>query len=625
MPSSAEQASVSSAPKSKSWDYQIERFSGDEARNEKIGERRVAVDALCAEPLDPNLLGEIDERLIEYFGTRGHQPAERASQEEKAAIDVMGDLRGITTSGKSEAKSLDNIFGAVGSLSVSEQRSRVSGLRAVAEGMRRQAEGEGNDKTLRRLAEVTRLRADMAGADLFMADKRRPVDQKQEVARVYGAQFRDYAQTDDIPDRFKQQLVAAADSLEKHSAAELPAEETPNMEKLFGQEGGVTAKDVEGIKGHLAVLLAEPSPKNAFEAARVLAHAKRAGIKLKGGRQKVSDFLEQQRVEIQKTGPRALAQYLAYCKYTGLGKEATEAEGKWLLGAIHERLQKDPTHAGLSRLAMNVRYLNVPGYSPELVRQGVQEEVEALHQAQKLTEAVEEAARARRAGVKVTGALVEDRAGMVGAVVKRCRDWAENNQWDKFARLRASAGMVWGHTALDEGAKRGLLKYFDLLRFQAEGHGKWEPYMVYAADVRDLSKRDARLKEAKIKEISGEQVVEWLEQDLSPDEQHKARNIRIETSQNLRRERERRQESTVRRRENAILTEQEYEEYLGGPVPAAASQEAAEEPDQEAPDWQEVPQEPVVTGGLIRRLWGWLTGRRERRGRSSKTPTDTAA
>lgn len=413
----------------------------------------------------------------------------------------------------------------------------------------------------------------------------------EEVGDDYAARFDWFAQRRDVPEIYRERARVAASNLridamkaegdgktvqnaasqEKLEAAGPPPEGFVT-EQLFGREGGVKAKDVEGIKNHLEGLLAQPMPKNAFEAARILAHAKRAGIRLTGGRGKMGEFLQLQREEIQKRGPRAFAQYLAYCKYTGLGGELAPAEGKWLMGAIHERLQKDPTHAGLSRLAMNVRYLNVPGYSPKIVRSGVQEEVEALHGAGKLVEAVEEAARARQAGVEVTGVLVEDRAVMVGAVVKRCRALAENNQWDKFARLRASAGRVWGHTALDEGAKRGLLKYFDPLRFLAEGHGKWEPYVVYAAEVRDLSNRDARLQEAKGKEISGEQVVEWLEQDLSPDAQHKARNIR-----------------------------------------------------KEAPDWQEIPQEPVVTGGFVRRFWGWLTGRRERRGRSSKAPTDAAA
>lgn len=437
----------------------------------------------------------------------------------------------------------------------------------------------------------------------------------QQMSSEYAQRFDRFAQRRDVPQIYRDRAREMAanvriDAMKEEAAKPTeasaePAEPTATeaedekrgiavtldydlSRQLLRQENPMTAEDLRHMQSKIEALTRENTTQNAFEVAKLAANLQRAGVRIGEGQDQIRAYVQRQRSAMQTHGPRALAQYLAYGKYLGCVTQVTPQEEKWLMAAIHDRLKNDPAHKGLTRLAMNARYLQVHGYTPELVRQGVIKEIEDLKAAGDLDAAVAEAARARRAGVDPT-ATFTSKGDFTSRLNRRAVEYASAERWNAWARLRNNLDLAWRQLAPRDKDVTGLMSYFSRARSQAQEHDHWDRYAAYTADVREISDRDAkRLRRESVAPVTAE----------------------------------------VRQRgvlERARLSEREYQEYLGGPAPAAVSgtEAAPAEAQAEAPSFREVPQEPVVTGGFFRRIWGLLFGRRERRP-SPETPTDQA-
>jgi hypothetical protein len=165
------------------------------------------------------------------------------------------------------------------------------------------------------------------------------------------------------------------------------------------------------------------------------------------------------------------------------------------MAALHEWIEGDREHTGLARLSMNLNYLQIEGYSPDLVRQSVSEEITILKGAGNFGTALQEAAWARVAGIEIEDALIKHDQAFLGKIGEQFRDYVAHNKWDRWARLRNSADVVWRDVDIGTKNKEGLLKYFERARWQAQSQDAWGAYATYAADVRELADRDLQLRQ----------------------------------------------------------------------------------------------------------------------------------
>lgn len=457
-------------------------------------ERVAEVDESFRKPLNSDLLADIDQRLVDLLDPSGEALNTAETQEEKSLIDLIKDLRGGETGSNRPPRSLDAVFLELRDLPVREKKSRLKALRTFSDAMNLQATSHDETGALRRVAELTRLRTDMATAELFLKNPKYSVGQKQNVSRSCRQRFIQYAENDDIPLRFKEELKTAADWLDTHNPERAHASETvalafDSSKKLFGREGGVKKDDLEGIQYQIERLTYEPTPKNIFEVAKLLAQAKRAGIRLADGHESMRQFIEQGREVMYKKGPRILAQYLTYGKYNGLIQGATHEEELLIMDTIHERVA-DVAHKGLTRLSMNAHFLELTGYSSSLVQQGVLEEIEDLRAAGDWHGVAAEVDKARQAGVELRDVSVE----ILPRLTKRLAGYAEHDDWDGYAKLRNILERSWnvGAQGYVDNASSELLFHFYDKREHAQAVEEWGDFVTYAADVRELSERQDR-------------------------------------------------------------------------------------------------------------------------------------
>lgn len=268
---------------------------------------------------------------------------------------------------------------------------------------------------------------------------------------------------------------------------------TPAPEQLFGKEV-LTPDDVRAISKNIHGLLEEDSPESVYQAARQLAHMKRAGFEMKSS--KWREYMQEKLMgqltneNLRDTSPRNHALYLTFLKYIGVQDEPLVEDQHILQGNI-EFAEERADKQGVASLLVMQRYLmkdktvaqKIGEDKVGLVRQGLQEQLAANH----FPRAAAQATRMKYLQLP-TGLTAADEQKLLLNTNRVADRYAKENKWEKFLPIINLVGYLGGRQSITRAAARGIPRQIKTLANEARGSGGWQAAIATFAAARTYAR-----------------------------------------------------------------------------------------------------------------------------------------
>lgn len=266
------------------------------------------------------------------------------------------------------------------------------------------------------------------------------------------------------------------------------------IERVFGKEV-VHPEDIKAMSREVSHLLQEQDqPDSLFQAARQLAHLKRAGIGVTDPtkRENMSTLLLGNLDAMRQKSPLEHAKYLGYLKYIGVLQEVADQDKDRLeFSAISSTHDHQPRE--LAEFFMWQKYLKIrPEVSTEhqrLLQEDLKSGVAHNRSAAALLLAQ---GRMKYLGIP-TGLSAVEQEKADAAVSQKVGDAAAQGQWHIFARLQNIVDYAYGEVTVQRADQEKVTAHFAAARNEAQRHGRWGKFTAFFADSAGLSRRAEKL------------------------------------------------------------------------------------------------------------------------------------